>query len=60
LGVGFDPVAALKENALGITYMKERLKLVDGELSIESQSERGTTIRASVPLKQSAKSAEAS
>jgi signal transduction histidine kinase len=41
-GIGFD--AALKGNALGITYMKERLKLVDGELVIESQPQGGTTI----------------
>jgi signal transduction histidine kinase len=49
-GTGFDPAAALKGNALGITYMKERLKLVDGELVIESQPQQGTTIRARVPL----------
>jgi len=30
--------------------MQERLKLVNGELSIESQVERGTTIQARVPL----------
>jgi PAS domain S-box-containing protein len=59
-GVGFDPAAALKGNALGITYMKERLKLVDGELVIESQPQQGTTIRARVPLKEKAKSTEAS
>jgi PAS domain S-box-containing protein len=52
-GIGFD--AALKD-ALGITYMKERLKLVDGELVIESQPQGGTMIRARVPLKEKAKS----
>jgi signal transduction histidine kinase len=57
-GIGFD--AALKGNALSITYMKERLKLVDGELVIESQLQQGTTVRARVPLKGKAKSTEAS
>ncbi len=50
-GIGFDSAAALKGNALGITYMKERLKLVGGEIVIESQPQHGTTIRARVPLK---------
>lgn len=49
-GSGFDPAVALKGHALGITSMKERLKLVDGELSIESQSKRSTTIHARVPI----------
>jgi PAS domain S-box-containing protein len=50
-GIGFDPAADMKGRAFGITSMKERLKLVDGELSIESQSKRGTTIRVRVPMK---------
>jgi signal transduction histidine kinase len=50
-GGGFDPAVAMKGPGLGLTIMKERLKLVDGNLSIESQPERGTTIHASVPLK---------
>jgi signal transduction histidine kinase len=49
-GVGFDPVAALGGRGLGLTSMKERLKLVDGELSIESFPLTGTTIRVRVPL----------
>jgi PAS domain S-box-containing protein len=59
-GVGFDPAATLKGNALGITCMKERLKLVDAELVIESQPQQGTTIGARVPLKEKAKSTETS
>jgi signal transduction histidine kinase len=50
-GIGFDPVAAMKGRGIGLIKMKERVKLVDGELSIESQSQRGTTIHARVPLK---------
>ena len=47
-GNGFDPEHALMERGLGLISMKERLKLVGGELSIESQPRRGTTIRARV------------
>jgi signal transduction histidine kinase len=49
-GIGFDPVQAIKGRGLGLTSMKERLKLVDGELSIESQPRTGTTIQIRVPL----------
>ena len=49
-GVGFDQ-AAVRSAGLGLTSMRERMKLVNGELSIESQFERGTTIRARVPLR---------
>jgi PAS domain S-box-containing protein len=49
-GVGFDPEGAMKGRGLGLTSMQERLKLVDGELSIDSQPMCGTTIHARVPL----------
>jgi signal transduction histidine kinase len=49
-GFGFDPGVAIRGNGLGLTSMRERLKLVDGELSIDSQAQRGTKIHASVPL----------
>ena len=48
-GVGFD-VEATAGFGLGLTSMRERLKLVGGELFIESQSSRGTTIRARTPI----------
>jgi signal transduction histidine kinase len=35
---------------LGLNHMAERLKLVKGSLSIDSQPMRGTAIRARVPL----------
>jgi PAS domain S-box-containing protein len=50
-GVGFDPAAAMKGPGLGLLSMKERMKLADGELVIESQPQQGTTIHARVPLK---------
>jgi PAS domain S-box-containing protein len=48
-GVGFD-VEATAGFGLGLTSMRERLKLVGGELFIQSQSTRGTTIRARTPI----------
>src|SRR5688572_18544802 len=52
-GVGFDVDAASGGPGLGLTSMKERLKLVGGELFIESHSTRGTTISARVPVRRS-------
>jgi PAS domain S-box-containing protein len=52
-GVGFDVNAASRGLGLGLTSMKERLKLVDGELFIESQSKRGTTVLARAPVPRS-------
>jgi signal transduction histidine kinase len=48
-GRGFDPGSVLQNGGLGLTSMRERLKLVAGELSIESQPAGGTTIVARVP-----------
>lgn len=50
-GIGFDPEEAMKGPGLGLISMKERLKLVDGELVIESQPQQGTTIHARGPTK---------
>jgi PAS domain S-box-containing protein len=49
-GVGFDPKVALGTPGLGLTSMRERLKLVHGELLVESQLRTGTTIHARVPF----------
>ena len=49
-GRGFDAESASNDGGLGLTSMRERLKLVAGELSIESRPGRGTTIVARVPL----------
>jgi PAS domain S-box-containing protein len=48
-GLGFDPENAIDGRGLGLTSMKERLKLVGGELFIKSGSSRGTTVVARVP-----------
>jgi len=56
-GIGFEPEEAIKGPGLGLTSMKERLKLVDGKLSIDSEPQHGTTIQARVPLSSKTKSA---
>ena len=49
LGSGFDKDAAREGRGLGLISMEERLKLVNGNFSIDSQLRRGTTIHACVP-----------
>jgi len=56
-GIGFHPHEAMRGPGLGLTSMKERLKVVGGQLSIQSQRGRGTTIRAVAPLRISPKPA---
>ncbi|HEX8880247.1 MAG TPA: PAS domain S-box protein [Candidatus Acidoferrum sp.] len=58
-GVGFDPEKIISGQGLGLTSMKERLKLVDGQLAVDSKPQEGTTIRARVPLSLKVKSAGA-
>ncbi len=49
-GIGFDNEAAKRRGGLGLISMEERLKLLKGTFSVESEPEGGTTIRARVPL----------
>ncbi|HEY2118186.1 MAG TPA: PAS domain S-box protein [Candidatus Acidoferrum sp.] len=49
-GIGFDPEKSMNGRGLGLTSMKERLKLVDGKLSVKSQPLVGSTVDARVPL----------
>jgi PAS domain S-box-containing protein len=49
-GAGFDLEAARKGQGLGLIRMEERLKLVKGTFSIESQPKSGTTVQARVSL----------
>lgn len=48
-GVGFERDVAKASQGLGLISMQERLKLLQGTLSIESRLQRGTTVHASVP-----------
>lgn len=57
-GRGFD-LDGVKGRGLGLTSMKERLKLVSGDFSIDSQLDFGTTIHARVPLSPRMKTAGA-
>jgi PAS domain S-box-containing protein len=49
-GIGFDWRDAMNRRGLGLVSMRERLRLVNGELSIQSEPGRGTTILARIPL----------
>jgi PAS domain S-box-containing protein len=49
-GRGFDPMTTRNDRGLGLVSMQERLQLVKGTFSIESQAKQGTTIRARIPL----------
>jgi PAS domain S-box-containing protein len=51
-GHGFDCEGAMLGRGLGLISMKERLKLVNGELTIDSHYKRGTTVHARVPFAQ--------
>lgn len=50
-GKGFDPDAVLKTGkTLGLTIMKERVSLLDGDFEIDSAPGRGTVITVEIPL----------
>jgi PAS domain S-box-containing protein len=50
LGKGFDLEAALRGKGLGLTSMRERVRLVSGTIVIESKPMGGTTIHVRVPF----------
>ena len=50
-GLGFDPAEVRKKPGLGLSSIRERLRLVDGKHRITSEREKGTTIDVTVPLK---------
>jgi PAS domain S-box-containing protein len=58
-GRGFEPEEATNGPGLGLTSMRERMGLVNGQLSIDSKLQRGTTIRALAPIDSSKTSASA-
>lgn len=58
-GAGFDSESAREGQGLGLISMEERLKLLNGTLSIQSQPNCGTTIHARVPLSSSTDSMRA-
>jgi PAS domain S-box-containing protein len=50
-GCGFDMKSQLMKRGLGFVSMRERVRLIGGEMHIYSEPQRGTRIEASVPLK---------
>ncbi len=49
-GTGFDPLSAAVGGRLGLTFMRERVRLLAGVFEIDSAPGRGTSIRARLPL----------
>ena len=49
-GRGFDEAAASIQGGLGLASMRERLRLIDGELTVRSQPGHGTRLTARVPI----------
>ena len=58
-GMGFEIEAAKRGRGLGLTSMRERLKLINGDLLIESTPGKGTSVRARVPLRAGTKAVRA-
>jgi signal transduction histidine kinase len=50
LGKGFDPLAGMHGEGIGLTSMRERVRMVNGDISIDSRPLCGTTIHVRVPL----------
>jgi signal transduction histidine kinase len=49
-GKGFDPEAAFQGKGLGLSSMRERVRLINGAINIESKRNGGTTIHVRVRL----------
>ena len=52
-GRGFDPATVARptrEGRLGLYGMQERAALLDGEVTIDAQPQRGTTVTVDIPL----------
>ena len=59
-GKGFDVESAMQGKGLGLTSMRERVRLVNGTIAIESRPMGGTTIEVRVPLESEQDSQRAS
>ncbi|ABF39826.1 PAS/PAC sensor signal transduction histidine kinase [Candidatus Koribacter versatilis Ellin345] len=49
-GKGFDVESALRSQGLGLTSMRERVRLLNGRLTVQSQARCGTEVHARVPF----------
>ena len=50
-GTGFDVEAAMQGHGLGLTSMQERVRLVNGTITIQSRRRDGTRIHACIPFR---------
>jgi len=49
-GCGFEPAQAAGRHGLGLALMRERVAELGGTLDVASAPERGTTVRAEIPV----------
>ena len=49
-GIGFDPESSQNTATLGLISMRERVRLIGGQFSIESEPSVGTRIRVQAPI----------
>src|SRR5215510_8570896 len=49
-GAGFDLESAMRAGGLGLSSMRERVRLIHGTISIDSKPLSGTTVRVRAPL----------
>ena len=49
-GQGFDVNVAMHSRGLGLISMRERVRLVDGTITIDSGPTRGTSIHVHIPI----------
>jgi PAS domain S-box-containing protein len=53
-GVGFDPEEVRKKAGIGLSSMRERVRLLDGEISFKSKPGQGTQIEVFIPTREAA------
>jgi PAS domain S-box-containing protein len=53
-GVGFDPEKVRKRAGIGLSSMRERVRLLNGAISFNSQPGQGTQIEVFIPTKEAA------
>lgn len=49
-GKGFDPEKIKNKKSLGLVVMKERVLMINGDITIDSEPEKGTTVTVKVDL----------
>jgi signal transduction histidine kinase len=54
-GRGFEPMALANNEGLGLVSIRERLRALDGSLTIDAKPSRGTRLEIVIPLPSVAK-----